>query len=153
MYVGHQNWYSPSSNFLFAGYHTFLSNIHSLVEPKSYKDALLDPNWRMPIKEGLNTLQKVGTWELVSLPAGKHVIGCKWIFKIKTHSDGTLEWYKAYLVAKGYSQEHGVDYDETFAPVTQMKTIRTIILIASVRKWHLFQMDVKNAFLNGELVE
>ena len=76
-----------------------------------------------------------------------------WVYKIKTKSDESIERYKARLVAKGFSQQYGMDYEETFALVAKMTTIRTIIVVASIRQWHISQMDVKNAFLNGELHE
>src|SRR5436189_6416844 len=81
------------------------------------------------------------------------LITCKWVFKVKTRSDGTVERYKARLVARGFQQEYGRDYDETFAPVAHMTTVRTLVAIAVVRHWDISQMDVKNAFLNGDLHE
>uniref|UniRef100_A0A2N9HLJ3 Integrase catalytic domain-containing protein n=1 Tax=Fagus sylvatica TaxID=28930 RepID=A0A2N9HLJ3_FAGSY len=86
-------------------------------------------------------------------PAGKSAIGCKWVYKIKTRSDGTVDRYKARLVAKGFTQEYGIDYEETFAPVARLSSVRTLIAVSASRHWPLFQMDVKNAFLNGELTE
>ena len=83
------------------------------------------------------------------MPAGKSAIGCKWVYKIKTRSDGTINRYKARLVAKGFTQEYGIDYEETFAPVARLSSIRTLIVISASRYWLLFQMDVKNAFLNA----
>uniref|UniRef100_A0A2N9GCN7 Reverse transcriptase Ty1/copia-type domain-containing protein n=1 Tax=Fagus sylvatica TaxID=28930 RepID=A0A2N9GCN7_FAGSY len=93
------------------------------------------------------------TWDLIDLPAGKSAIGCKWVYKIKTRSDGTVDRYKARLVAKGFTQEYGIDYEETFAPVACLSSVRTLIRVSVSRHWPLFQMDVKNAFLNGELTE
>ena len=132
---------------------SFLASIHCLSEPSSYKEAILDPLWQQAMDEELSALHKTGTWDLVPLPPGKTVVGCRWVYKIKTNSDGSIERYKARLVAKGYSQQYGMDYEETFAPVAKMTTIRTLIAVASVRQWHISQLDVKNAFLNGDLQE
>jgi hypothetical protein len=80
-------------------------------------------------------------------------ITCKWVFKIKTKSNGSIEKYKACLVARGFQQTQGLDYDETFAPVAHMTTVRTSIAVAASSSWTISQMDVKNAFLNGDLHE
>jgi hypothetical protein len=98
-------------------------------------------------------LEKTHTWDLIDLPRGKSVIGCKWVYKIKTKSDGTIEWYKTCLVAMGYAQEYGIDYEETFALVTRITSVHSLIAIVAVYQWPLFQMDVKNAFLNGDFIE
>jgi len=132
---------------------SFLASIHCLSEPSSYKEAILDPLWQQAMDEELSALHKTGTWDLVPLPPGKSIVGCRWVYKIKTNSDGSIERYKARLVAKGYSQQYGMDYEETFAPVAKMTTIRTLIAVASVRQWRISQLDVKNAFLNGDLQE
>ena len=101
----------------------------------------------------LNALTKNHTWDLVTLPPGQSVVGCKWIYKIKTRSDGSIERYKTRLVAKGFTQEYVIDYEETFAPVARISSVRAFLAVAAASKWDLFQIDVKNAFLNGELSE
>ncbi|KAL3511542.1 hypothetical protein ACH5RR_024259 [Cinchona calisaya] len=93
------------------------------------------------------------TWDLADLPPEKSAVGCKWVYKIKTHSDGTIERYKACLVAKGFAQEYGIDYEETFAPVARLTSVRSLLAVAASRRWSLFQLDVKNSFLNGDLIE
>jgi len=103
--------------------------------------------------EEIAALERTGTWDLVPLPPHVTPITCKWVYKVKTRSDGSLERYKARLVARGFQQEQGRDYEETFAPVAHMTTVRTLLAVASVRQWSISQLDVKNAFLNGELRE
>ena len=99
------------------------------------------------MKEELDALHKTGTWDLVDLPFGKSAISCKWVYKIKTRSDDTVDHYKARLVSRGFTQEYGIDYEETFAPVARLSSIMTLITVFAARKWPLFQMDVKNPFL------
>ena len=93
------------------------------------------------------------TWDLVPLPKEKKKIGYKWVYKVKHNSDESISKYKARLVAKGYVQTHGIDYEETFAPVSKMATIHSVIVVATAKSWFLHQMDVKNAFLHGDLIE
>ena len=81
------------------------------------------------------------------------MVDCKWVYKIKTRSDGSVEHYKARLVTKGFTQEYGIDYEKTFAPVARISFVRALLAVAAASKWDLFQMDVKNAFLNGNLSE
>ena len=89
----------------------------------------------------------------MTLTLEKSVVGCKWIYKIKTRSNGSIEHYKVFLVAKGFIQKYEIDYEEIFALVTRISSICTLLAIATVSKWDLFQMDVKNAFFNGDLSE
>ena len=103
------------------------------------------------MKEELDALYKFGTLDLVDLPSGKSAIGCKWVYNIKTRSDGTVDRYKARLFARGFTQEYEIDYEETFAPMARFSYVRTLIVVSAARKWPLFQMNIKNAFLNGEL--
>ena len=98
-------------------------------------------------------MDKTHTWDIVDLPPDKTPIECKWTYKFKTRFDGTIERYKSPLVAKGYTQEYGIDYEETFAPVARITFVRSLLAIAAVRKWKLFQIDMKNAFLYSDLIE
>ena len=120
-------------------------------EPKSYDDAKDDPKWVAAMKEEYLALIRNCTWELVKRPKDIQPITCKWVFKLKKKADGTIDRYKARLVARGFSQEYGQDYDQTFSPVAKMATIRTIISLAACKGWRLWQLDVKNAFLYGDL--
>jgi len=122
-------------------------------EPHTYREASSNPLWQKAMSDELQALSKTQTWDFVALPPGKTPIGCKWVYKIKTRSDGTIERYKARLVAKGFTQEYGIDYEETFAPVARLTSVRSLIAIAASKHWTLSQMDVKNAFLNGDLTE
>ena len=114
-------------DFAYSSYSTsfisFLVSLHSLSEPLSYREAVVDPLWQTAMAEELTALHQTHTWDFVPLPSGKRAIGSRWVYKIKTKSDGSVERYKARLVAKGYSQEYGMDYEETFAPVAKMTTI------------------------------
>ena len=105
------------------------------------------------MKEEFDALSKNHTWDLVTLPPGKSVVSCKWIYKIKTRSDRSIERYKARLVAKSFTQEYEIDYEETFALVARISSVRALLTVAAASKWDIFQMDVKNAFLNGDLSE
>uniref|UniRef100_A0A2N9EXT0 Uncharacterized protein n=1 Tax=Fagus sylvatica TaxID=28930 RepID=A0A2N9EXT0_FAGSY len=121
------------------------------AEPKTVKSALHDPGWRAAMNDEMQALHQNHTWVLVPRQADMNIIGCRWIFKTKLHSDGSLDRLKARLVAKGYNQQEGVDYLDTFSPVIRPATIRIVLTLATVKGWSLRQLDVKNAFLHGHL--
>jgi Reverse transcriptase (RNA-dependent DNA polymerase) len=103
--------------------------------------------------EELMALDKNRTWELVSLPSDKKVVGYKWVFTVKQTPEGKVERYKIRLVAKWYSQTYDIDYDETFAPIAKMSMVRTLISLAVNGGWKLQQLDMENVFLHGDLLE
>ncbi|GKB22552.1 gag-pol polyprotein [Tanacetum coccineum] len=105
----------------------------------------------LPFNNSVPSSNALFDLDLVPLTEGKRAIGSYWVYKIKTNSDGFIERYKARLVAKGYSQEYGMDYEETFALVSKKTTVQTLIVVASSCQWQISQLDVKNAFLNGDL--
>jgi hypothetical protein len=110
-------------------------------------------HWKEAMDVEYSALIKNGTWRLVPPRKGINIIDCKWVYKVKLKVDGTLDKHKAHLVAKGYKQRFGIDYEDTFSPVIKMPTIRTILSIAVSRGWSLRQLDVQNAFLHGNLEE
>ena len=112
-----------------------------------------DGKWRAAMEEEIHVLADNGTWVLVDLPKGVRLIRCRWVYKVKYNVDGSINRYKAILVAKGYAQTQDTDYDETFTPVVKITTVRVLLAITATKGWHLHQMDVKNVFLQGELEE
>ena len=109
--------------------------------------------WQEAMKSEMDSMYTNQVWTLVDAPEGIKPIGCKWVFKKKTDVDGNVQTYKARLMAKGYRQRHGVDYDETFSPIAMIKSIRIMLAIAAYFDYEIWQMDVKTAFLNGNLLE
>ena len=103
--------------------------------------------------EEFDLLHDNQTWELVPLPPGRKLVQCKWIYKTKIVFDGTTTKYKARLVEKGYSQVQGLDYNETFAPLARMDSIRLVLAIVASKRWEVHHMYGKNAFLHGDLEE
>ncbi|CAA7043512.1 unnamed protein product [Microthlaspi erraticum] len=136
-----------------AGYCAYLAAITEAEEPTSFSRAMTYAEWRAAMAEEITTLEDNATWSLCDLPPGKKAIGYKWIYKIKHNFDGSIERYKARLVTLGNRQVEGLDYKETFAPVSKLTTVRTFLRIAAARNWELHQMDVHNAFLHGTLEE
>ncbi|XP_073119820.1 uncharacterized protein [Henckelia pumila] len=142
-----------SPHRLSPSYLTFINNVSSFTEPHTFSQAATRPEWCQAMTDELRALEHNGTWSIVSLPPTKSVIGCRWVYKVKIKADGSLERYKARLVAKGYTQQEGIDFLETFSPVAKLVTVRTLLALASIKGWFLFQLDVNNAFLHGELSE
>jgi Reverse transcriptase (RNA-dependent DNA polymerase) len=131
----------------------FLTTIPSMTIPGSFKEVVSQDCWNQAMIEELSALTQNDTWDLVHCPKNVKPIGCKWVYTIKQKPNGTVDRYKARLVALGYSQEYGVDYHQTFAPVAKMTTVRVVLALAAGQNWSIKQMDVKNAFLHGELHE
>lgn len=122
-------------------------------DPEHFAEAVREARWREAMRAEINSIEENNTWELVDQPEGVKVIGVKWIFKTKLNEKGEVDKHKARLVVKGYHQQHGVDFYEVFAPVARWDTVRAIIAFAAQRRWTIFQLDVKSAFLHGELEE
>ena len=123
-------------------------------EPKSIAEAMRRPDaaqWSAAVKSELGNLTGKGTWEEAVLPAGRKVIGCKWVLKTKTDADGNVIKYKARLVAQGFSQQPGIDFEETFAPVGRSTSLRILLTLAAAHDLEIHQADVEGAYLNGNL--
>jgi len=105
------------------------------------------------MEEEMRALDDNGIWELVDLPVRKQTIGCKWVYVVKVNPDGSVARLKSHLVAKGYAQTYRVDYSDTFSPVAKLASIRLFMSIAATNDWPLHQLDIKNAFLHGDLKE
>ncbi|KAM1732083.1 hypothetical protein ACFX11_017881 [Malus domestica] len=132
---------------------SFLADIRESEEPKHFRAASKVTQWQQAMQEEFNALKAQGTWILVPLPSNREVIGSKWVYKIKRNSDGTISKYKARLMAQGFSQNEGLDYSETFSPVVRHTTVRIILALATQFNWNLRQLDIKNAFLHGDIEE
>ena len=131
--------------------HKFFALALSIAkEPKSNAQALNDPKWLDAMKAEINALQANHAWVMCKLPPGKVPIGCKWVYKIKLKADGSVERYKAKLVAKGFTQTEGIDFCETFSPVIKFVTVRTLLALATIHGWHLTLLDINNAFRHGD---
>ncbi|RVX23984.1 Retrovirus-related Pol polyprotein from transposon TNT 1-94 [Vitis vinifera] len=122
-------------------------------DPVSFGDAVKSMKWRKAMDAEIEAIDRNDTWELTDLPTEAKKVGVKWIYKTKFNENGEVDKYKARLVAKGYTQEHEVDYTEVFAPVARLDTIRVVISLAALKEWTIYQLDVKSAFLHGELSE
>jgi Reverse transcriptase (RNA-dependent DNA polymerase) len=131
----------------------FMTSLHSNYTPREWREAMQDPRWKNTMFEEMRALVKNDTWDMILRPSGKNIMGCKWVYSIKHNPEGKMDRFKTRLVAKGYTQTYGVDYEETFAPVAKMNTVRTLISCEVNSGWDLCQLDVKNAFFYGDLKE
>ena len=122
-------------------------------DPIAFDEAIKDSKWRKAMDAEIEAIERNHTWELMELPEGEKTVGVKWIYRTKLNEKGEVDKFKARLVAKGYTQKYGIDYSKVFAPVARHDTIRMIISLAAMNEWIVFQLDVKSAFLHGELVE
>lgn len=133
-----------------------VENTSKIPEPKTFNQAMKSEHakeWYDAMQEELNSIEKNETWELTDLPEDRKAVVSKWVFKLKMGEKGNIERFKARLVAQGFSQKFGVDYDEVFAPVIRNATFRLLMSTAGVRKYMVKHYDIKTAFLNGHLTE
>ncbi|KAF3627435.1 hypothetical protein FXO38_28758 [Capsicum annuum] len=131
--------------------YALLTTLNSIVVTNTYIQASGQKCWEDAINKELAALEENNTWNMVDRPTNATIIGSRWVYSVKIKADGSLDRYKARLVAQGYNQEYEIDYEETFALVAKMTTIRILLALASIRSWKLHQLDVKNAFLHGDL--
>ncbi|GJW11243.1 ribonuclease H-like domain-containing protein [Tanacetum coccineum] len=129
----------------------FVTQLNKTREPKTYFEDFKYPHWTDAMNQEIDALLRNGTWEIVELPEGRKAIRSKWIYKIKFRSSGEIDRYKARLVARGFGQKEGIDYEETFSPVVKMVTVRCLLNIVVCMSWPVFQLDVNTAFLYGDL--
>ncbi len=123
-------------------------------DPKTLHEAQswLDwQRWKEAMEKEMDTLQKAGTWATVPWPCDKNIVGSKWVFHVKRKADGSIDKYKAWLVAKGFMQVYGVDYFDTYSPVAKLSSIRLILALAARHDWEVKSFDFNSAYLNGEL--
>jgi Reverse transcriptase (RNA-dependent DNA polymerase) len=145
---------SKDNTRLLKSYSDFVAHLTTTnTDPVTFLQANKSSHWREAMALELNALATNNTWTLVPPPTDQKVIRCKWFYKTKQKADGTIDRYKARLVAKGFNQEAGVDYEETYSPVVRATTIRVILALAVSSRWPIKQLDVSNAFLNGDLSE
>ena len=145
--------YVSGGEFSEAEEHNNLVLFTSTLNLTTFEESIQNSKWRAAMDLEIEAIERNGTWELTDLPKGMKKIGVKWVFKTKLNENGEVDKCKARLVAKGYAQQHGIDYTEVFAPVARWDTIRMIIALVARNSWSVYQLDVKSAFLHGELNE
>jgi hypothetical protein len=128
-------------------------NVVSFDEPGSLAEAQVGQHYRKAMEDEMAATEEIKTWTLCELPHGHRAIGLKWVFKVKCDEAGSIVKYKAGLVVKDYAQRKGIDYDEVFAPLVRLDIVRLLIALAASRGWEMQHLNVKSAFLNGDLHE
>lgn len=134
-------------------YGDFMAHV-AITEPTTHKQAMIADDaelWKEAIDEEMDALRRNNTWDIVTRPKDRAVVGSRWVFKVKHRADGSVDRYKARLVAKGFSQIPGTDFEETYAPVARFDSLRLLLALAAHNNWNVHQMDVKSAFLYGKL--
>ena len=124
------------------------------MEPNTQKQAMAADDaerWREAIDEEMNALRRNETWTVVPRPNDRSIVGSRWVFKVKHDAEGSIERYKARVVAKGFSQIPGTDFEETYAPVVRFDSLRLLLALAAQNNWDVVQVDVRSAFLHGKL--
>ncbi|KAL0642233.1 hypothetical protein Bca4012_102511 [Brassica carinata] len=132
-------------------HYAFMISLDESYVPRTYEEAMLDKEWKESVGAEAGAMIKNDTWYESELPKGKRAVSSRWIFTIKYLANGQIDRKKTRLVARGFTQTYGEDYIDTFAPVAKLHTVRIVLSIATNLEWDLWQMDVKNAFLQGEL--
>nr|GEW05979.1 hypothetical protein [Tanacetum cinerariifolium] len=128
-------------------------SLNKIIEHKTYLEAVKDHRWVEAMHLEMEALNRNMTWVITELPVSRKLIGCKWVFKVKYKSNGSIKRFKARLVAKGYNQKERIDHEKTFSPIIKIVTVRCIISLAVSNNLPMFQLDINNAFLYGKLVE
>jgi hypothetical protein len=128
-----------------------LAQVSKTHDTKTFAEASGHPDWNTTMNEEYCSLMANNTWDLVPLPKGRKLFRCKWVYRTKYASDGSVERHKARLVSKGFSQVERIDYNETFSLVAKMNSIRLVLALAASDKWEVHQMDVKSTLLHGDL--
>ena len=148
----------PISNFLTyhrlsSSYSAFVSTLSFVSVPQTVDEALSHPDWKQAMVEEIAALHSSGTWDLITLSAGKTPVGCRWMYTVKIGLNGQVDSLKARLVAKRYTQVYGSDYYDTFSPIAKIASVCLLLSMTAMQSWPLYQLDIKNAFLHGNLVE
>jgi hypothetical protein len=128
-------------------------HVVSSDEPASFVEAEHNPSWRKAMMEEIDSIEENGTWNFVDLPPSRKLIGVKWVFKVKRDEHGAVFKHKAHLVVKGYAQRYVIDYDDIFVSVAQLDSVRLLIALTAHEGWKVHHMNIKSAFLNGDLQE